>query len=149
MGSANFLGVTSKRSKILRNYAHSDLVRQVFPDITAGEEIVCSINVEEMGFSYQKGYAILIELTNDDFPTFGEIVEIVVWDQKKIIYSALETNTYESRLNAYEVEASEPTVYNAVTIDNLPSKHPLPPSLKYGSKVYVILTYHCRTEVLG
>ncbi|XP_066602470.1 uncharacterized protein [Prorops nasuta] len=92
---------------------------------------------------------VLLESNVDNMPVFGEIDEILIYNDKKLLLiSLLETIMYEPKLNAYYIVKSgnnEKIVFN---IKDLIFPHDLS-SFIILNKTYVPLLYHERTEFYG
>lgn len=101
------------------------------------------------GTLYQLESIILLECNADDMPLFGEINDIYILDDKKLlVVSLLETQNYEETLNAYYVKNSLNLQKSVINTKNLIFPHPLS-SFNLMGKKYVPLINHQRTEFYG
>lgn len=101
------------------------------------------------GTVYQRNTIILFQYDEDALPTFAEVIDIVILQDKKfLIVSLLETTCYEPKLNAYRIENFRECQQRIVDIRNLLFPHALS-SFKIALAKFVPLINHEHVEFIG
>lgn len=138
--------VRSGKKMHLRDHDMCDVLTELLMEIGRDSLIMLAPFLCIHGTVYRKHSVILLQNDEDDFPKFGQVTQIVIYPNTKILlYAELETLSFEENLNAYKVQMTRPTVNSAVSLSNVIFPHPLS-QYKYQSEYYVILFNSRRTE---
>ena len=100
-----------------------------------------------LGTSYHSGAIILLECNDDALPKFGQVDEIFIYnDLKLIVYSILNTLWFERKLNAYRViKSATDNEKKIIEVKDLIFPYPLS-TFNTMNNTYVPLINHERTE---
>lgn len=144
------LGDVVRRGKKihLKDHDECDLLKEL---LQVGDDVLVMLSpsLSIYGTVYRKDSVILLQNEEDNFPNFGQITQIVVYeDQKILLYKELKTLFFDETLNAYKVQLTRPTINGALSVSNLIFPHSL--SLyKYKSEFFVTLFNSRRIEFGG